>query len=169
MCHHGKLCYAWPMKKPAIEPVLDRIPANDCSMVKALDLLGDRWKMLILREAFYGVSRFEEIRDELGIPRTVLSDRLSSLLKAGVLRKKSYRENGQRGRFEYRLTKKGWDLLPAFIALMQWGDRHISTRATPPLVLRHRATGKRVRVGLVSEDGQVIEDPGDLSAQIRRR
>lgn len=157
------------MADSSLEPALDRIPVDDCSMVKALDLLGDRWTMLILREAFYGVRRFEEILADLSIPRTVLSMRLSSLVDAGALEKSPYRDVGQRGRFEYRLTQKGRDLLPVFIALMEWGDKHVSAKRSPPLVLRHRATGKRVRVALVSEDGHVIKNAGELSADIKRR
>jgi len=147
--------------------VLGKIPANKCSMVKALDVLGDRRAMLILREAFYGVSRFEEIRSDLSIPRSVLSARLSLLVDAGLLEKKPYQEAGNRSRFEYRLTKKGWDLLPAFIALMQWGDKYVSKKRKPPLVLRHRATGKRARVAFISEDGHVIENAEDLCADIK--
>ncbi len=151
------------------EPALERIAVDDCSMVKALEVLGDKWTLLILREAFYGVSRFDEIQGDLSIPRTVLSARLSALVDAGVLRKKAYRESGQRARSEYRMTKRGWDLLPAFIALMEWGDRYVSEKNSPQLELRHRSTGKRVCAALVSDEGQVIKDFKELSAKIKRR
>ncbi len=140
-----------------------KIPLKDCSLAGAAQLLGDRWTLLILRELFYGVRRFETMREELAIPRTMLSNRLAKLVEAGLLDRAPYRRAGQRGRFEYRLTDKGLGLFPVLIALMQWGDKYFGRETDPPLVLRHRTSGKRVRAALISEDGEVA-DPRELRA-----
>lgn len=92
-----------------------------CPIEAALDVLGDRWSVLILRDAFYGVRRFEGFRRHLGISRKVLSQRLSRLVDAGVLRRASI--PGQAGQHEYRLTPKGGDLFPVLLAMVRWGER----------------------------------------------
>lgn len=157
------------MTAPDSAIIPERVPVEDCSLAGALALLGDRWTLLVLREAFYGVRRFEDMRRDLGTSRTVLSDRLATLVDAGLLAKEPYREGRQRTRHWYRLTKKGTDLFPALIALMQWGDRHLGKGGQPRLVLCDARTGKPVRAALISEDGEVITHPGNLKAEIRHR
>jgi DNA-binding HxlR family transcriptional regulator len=147
----------------------EQIPVGTCSLAKTLGTLGDRWTLLILREAFYGVRRFDAIHRDLGVPRTVLSERLVKLVQAGLLEKLPYQEVGKRTRHEYRLTGKGADLFPALIALMEWGDRHMSAAPRPPLVLRHVRTGERVNVALVSEDGRVVTALDQLKADIHHQ
>ncbi len=110
---------------------------KNCSVKRALDIVGEKWTLLVLREAFYGARRFERFQTRIGCPRQVLTDRLNTLVAAGVLRKVPYQEPGQRERHEYRLTEKGRDLLPAVIALMQWGD---TWEADPPTVHRSRSS-----------------------------
>ena len=139
-----------------------RVPLDKCGLARALALIGDRWTLLILREAFYGVRRFEEMRADIGAPRTVLSERLASLVESGLMEREPYQERGQRTRFEYRLTAKGADLLPALIALMQWGDRHLGD-GEPPLDLRHADCGASVRAALVCERGHLLTHPRELS------
>jgi DNA-binding HxlR family transcriptional regulator len=109
------------------------------SVKAAVDLLGDRWTFLILRESFFGVRRFGELQRNLGIARTVLSSRLKMLVAEGLLERHRYREDP--AWFEYRLSEKGLDFYPVALALMSWGDKHLAGDAGPPVVLRHRRCG----------------------------
>jgi DNA-binding HxlR family transcriptional regulator len=106
-----------------------------CSVARAMDILGERWTMLIMREAFYGVRRFSDMQRNLGIARNILSTRLQTLVRAGILERRRYQEEPER--FEYRLTQAGRDLYPAVIAIMKWGDEYLAEEAGPPVVLRH--------------------------------
>ena len=106
-----------------------------CSVARAMDILGERWTMLIMREAFYGVRRFSDMQRNLGIARNILSTRLQTLLRAGILERRRYQDEPER--FEYRLTQAGRDLYPAVIAIMKWGDEYLAEEAGPPVVLRH--------------------------------
>ena len=112
---------------------LDR--PETCSVARAMDILGERWTMLIMREAFYGVRRFSDMQRNLGIARNILSTRLQALVRAGILERRLYHEEPER--FEYRLTQAGRDLYPAVIAIMKWGDEYLADEAGPPVVLRH--------------------------------
>ncbi len=106
-----------------------------CSVARTLLILGDKWTFLILRETFFGIRRYEELRTRLGIATNILRDRLSRLTEQGILVKRLYQESPER--FEYRLTEKGKDFYGPFIAMMRWGDRWLSG-GRPPLRLRHR-------------------------------
>jgi DNA-binding HxlR family transcriptional regulator len=112
---------------------LDR--PETCSVARAMDILGERWTMLIMREAFYGVRRFSDMQRNLGIARNILSTRLQTLVRAGIFERRLYQEEPER--FEYRLTQAGRDLYPAVIAIMKWGDEYLADEAGPPVVLRH--------------------------------
>lgn len=136
------------------------IPRDRCGMALACELLGDRWTMLIIREAFYGVSRFDDLRADLDAPRGVLSTRLKALVAQGVLERRPYREGRARVRHEYRLSDMGQDLALALIALMQWGDRHLQAEPSP-LHIRSRATGAPLQVALVTPDGRAAA-PDDV-------
>src|ERR1700748_1788772 len=94
-----------------------------CSIARAMEILGERWTFLILRECFYGVRRFSEMQRNLGIARNILSTRLQSLVAAGALERTPYMDDPPR--FEYRLTEAGRDLYPSIVTLMRWGDRHL--------------------------------------------
>ena len=107
----------------------------ECSIARAMEILGERWTFLILREAFYGVRRFSDMQRNLGIARNILSTRLQTLVRAGILERRLYHEEPER--FEYRLTQAGRDLYPAVIAIMKWGDEYLADEAGPPVVLRH--------------------------------
>lgn len=113
--------------------------AMDCSVARTLDVIGDKWSLLILRDAFYGVRRFEDFRDDLGIARNVLTDRLQKLVVRGVLERRQYEERPQR--FEYRLTEKGRALLPMLLAMIAWGDRWENEAGEPPVTLTHTDCG----------------------------
>ena len=108
---------------------------DDCSVGRAMDILGERWTFLILRESFYGVRRFSDMQRNLGIARNILSTRLQTLVRAGILERRRYQEEPER--FEYRLKQAGRDLYPAVIAIMKWGDEYLAEEAGPPVVLRH--------------------------------
>ena len=94
-----------------------------CSIVGTVEALGDTWSILVIRELFYGVHRFNDMQTELGISRSVLTDRLNRLVDLGVAKAVPYQEPGERVRKEYRLTRKGVALLPVMVSLMEWGDR----------------------------------------------
>ncbi|HDR9767040.1 TPA: helix-turn-helix transcriptional regulator [Burkholderia cepacia ATCC 25416] len=117
----------------------DDIGTLNCSVARTLAVLGDRWTMLILRNAFLGCRRFDAFQTQLGITRHVLAERLARLVDEGVLAKRAYQERPPR--FEYRLTDKGLDLYPTLLALTAWGDRWKDDGQGPPVQLRHRTCG----------------------------
>jgi DNA-binding HxlR family transcriptional regulator len=111
----------------------------ECSVARALDTIGDRWSLLILRDAFYGVRRFEDFREDLGVARNILTDRLQKLVARGVLSRVQYEEKPPR--FEYRLTEKGKELLPVILTMMKWGNRWGSETPEQPVTLTHTTCG----------------------------
>ena len=113
-----------------------------CSVARALEAIGDRWTMLVIRDAFNGVRRFDHFQERLGVARNVLSDRLGRLVDEGILEKRPYQERPPR--FEYRLTRKGLDLFPVLVSLMNWGDRHAPDPDGPPMLVLHRDCGGKV-------------------------
>ena len=124
-------------------------------MARAADLIGDRWTLLIVREALYGVTRFDAMQADLGAPRSVLSARLKHLCEVGVMTKRPYKKAGERQRHQYVLTSKGVGLALPLMALMQWGDKHLRDDA-PPAQIVERASGAPCRVGLISEKGAPV-------------
>ncbi|MFI7613223.1 winged helix-turn-helix transcriptional regulator [Nonomuraea terrae] len=133
-------------------------PADEpaCSIERSLQVLGERWTFLILREIFRGRHKFAEIRDALGVAPNLLSARLKTLVDAGVLRTLSYREPGSRQRESYHLTKAGADLQLVLGALQQWGDVHRARPAGPSTLRRARSTGEPVRVAFVDSAGREV-------------
>ena len=121
---------------------LSEIP---CSIVRPLTLLGDRWTLVLLRQCFAGVRRFEDFQSTLGISRSRLADRLERLVEHGILRREPYKEG--RTRFEYRLTEKGHELYPVLMALRAWGDRYMAEDG-PPVAYRHRDCGGEAAIRL---------------------
>lgn len=128
-----------------------------CSIARALELVGDRWTLLIVRDLVLGLSRFDQLLESLGIASNVLTDRLNRLVDEEVIERIRYSERPER--FEYRLTKKGRELGLVLLSLMQWGDRHVSKK--PPRIARRRSDRSRVFVRLVAGDGSPVAD-GDL-------
>jgi DNA-binding HxlR family transcriptional regulator len=113
-----------------------------CSIAGALEVVGERWSLLIVRDIFLGLRRFDEMQANLGIARNVLQARLRRLIDQGVLERHPYQERPRR--YEYRLTEKGLDLWPTVVALMQWGDRHAAPAGGPAVVIEHRGCGGAV-------------------------
>lgn len=113
-----------------------------CSVARTLELVGERWTLLILRDAFLGIRRFDDFQRSLGVARNVLNTRLQRLVESGLLERRLYQERPQR--HEYVLTGTGLELWPAIVALMQWGDRHLAGEGGPPLLLEHRGCGGRM-------------------------
>lgn len=111
----------------------------NCSIARTLDVVGERWTLLILRDAFNGVRRFEDFAASLPVARNVLADRLSTLVEHGILRREQYEERPPR--FQYRLTPKGFELYPVLMALLQWGDKHLAGPEGPPIDVLHAQCG----------------------------
>ncbi len=133
------------------EGVLGRDYQNQvCSVSRALEIVGERWTLLVVRDVMLGRHRFEEIVESLGVTRTVLTVRLRTLVDEGVLVRTAYQDNPPR--FEYHLTDKGEDLLPVLAQLMWWGDRHYPRPEGPPRVLRHSGCGGPVHAQYVCGD-----------------
>lgn len=126
--------------------------ADRCSIARALEIVSTRSAFLILREAFYGTTRFDDFATRVGISEPVAAARLRELVDEGLLEREPYREPGQRTRLRYRLTDKGADLLPALTALMQWGDRWVASDGGR-VALRHRDCGAPVHAELRCEAG----------------
>ncbi|MGV9827468.1 winged helix-turn-helix transcriptional regulator [Gordonia sp. NPDC003429] len=145
----------------------DAWSADRCSIDKSLGVIGTRSAMLILREAFYGATRFDEFARRVGITDAVAAARLRELTESGVFEKVPYREPGQRQRYEYRLTATGRDLLPVVIGLMQWGDRHLQPDGAP-LDLTAISDGEPIRVAVVDADGTEL-GPDDIAVRAARR
>ncbi len=115
------------------------LAAQDCSMSRSIAVIGDRWTLMILRDLFLGVRRFEDFERRLGISRSVIAERLKLLVDEGVLRREAYQDHPVR--HEYRLTDKGLALHPVVMAIVHWGDAHYAGEAGPPLIHRHKACG----------------------------
>jgi DNA-binding HxlR family transcriptional regulator len=123
---------------------------QECSIARALEVLGDRWTLLVIRDAFLGVLRFDDFQRDLGVARNVLTDRLQRLVEEGILERRRYQERPER--YEYRLTDKGVDLWPALVSLMKWGDRHAGADGGPPMLIVHRGCGGEVDERFVCAD-----------------
>jgi DNA-binding HxlR family transcriptional regulator len=128
-----------------------------CSIARALEVVGERWTLLILRDAFLGIRRFDGFQESLGVARNVLCDRLDRLVSEGILERRPYSERPPR--YDYLLTEKGRDLAVPLLALMQWGDRHLSD--APPRIARRRSDRGRVRAVLVGGDDEVV-NPAEI-------
>jgi DNA-binding HxlR family transcriptional regulator len=149
-------------------------PGQVCSVARSLEIVGEWWTLLIVREAFFGTERFSDFEANLGISKNILVERLNKLVDAQILTRTPMAGRGNP--VTYRLTDKGRDLLPVIVALMQWGDRWINSRQAPVRVLE-RETGKKVaRIAVTTTDGKplsardldVVPGPGADDA-IRKR
>jgi DNA-binding HxlR family transcriptional regulator len=127
-----------------------------CSIARTVDLTGDWWTPLVMREAFYGARRFEQFQSQLGLSRNVLAQRLGRLVEEGILKRLPYQERPLR--HEYRLTEKGRDFFTVLAAMMRWGDRWLAGDAGPPIELRDRESGEQVQLEVVdSKTGEPVD------------
>jgi len=131
------------------------IPREVCPLALAAEILGDRWTLLILREAFYGVVRYDDMLADLSAPRSMLTDRLSKLVDRGLIARKPYQEPGSRTRQAYVLTDAGRALGQTLIALSQWGEAHVSKQPAP-IEFVERETSRPVRAALINDEGQNV-------------
>lgn len=135
---------------------------DNCTIERAMGILGEKWTLVVLREIFTGVRRFEDMRVRTGIPRQVLTNRLAGLVTHGVLRREPYREPGARVRHEYRLTPKGFELYPVLIALAEWGNRYLADPEGPPIRYAHRDCGAELHLAIVCADGHGITEKREV-------
>ena len=133
-----------------------------------LEVVGERWALLVVREVSLGVRRFEEIQTATAAPRAVLSDRLRRLTAAGILSTRTYQVPGARARQEYTLTDAGFDLLPVLAALSDWGEHHLAPGVIPEIVYRHTGCGGRISVALQCECGLQTDPRDRLIAEVNR-
>ena len=122
----------------------------NCSIARSLSVLGERWTLVVLRQAFLGARRFEDYQRGLGIARNILTDRLRTLVEHDILERRRYHERPPR--YEYRLTQKGRDLYPILVSLMQWGDTYAGSEPGPPVLLRHKGCGEITHPHLVCSE-----------------
>jgi DNA-binding HxlR family transcriptional regulator len=135
---------------------------DNCTIARAMEILGERWTLVVLREVFNGIRRFDDMRVRTGIPRQVLTNRLSTLVEQGVLRREPYREPGARQRHEYRLTDKGFDLWPVLVTVLAWGDRYLADPEGSPLVTVHRDCDAEVHAVLRCAAGHEVATPREV-------
>lgn len=133
----------------------EELDQQPCSLARTLAVIGDKWTLLVLRDCFLGVRRFDEFERRLGITRHLLAGRLKKLVEHGVLTKVAYQQRPLRE--EYRLTEKGLDLHPAMLALVSWGDRHMAGERGAPVLHIHKGCGKVMSpVTVCSECGEAV-------------
>lgn len=140
---------------------------EECSIGKALDLLGTKTAFLIVRECFYGSTRFDEFSERIGVSAPAVSRALKQLEAAGVVEKVPYREPGQRERDGYVLTQMGKDLLPVLLSLLKWGDEYLQD-GHKPLTLIDKKTGREIEVEVTSRPGQAVSADGIEIRRARR-
>lgn len=145
-----------------MKPAALDIAVDNCTIGRAMAILGEKWTVVVLREVFTGVRRFDDMRKRTGIPRQVLANRLARLVDEEVLRRVPYREPGARVRHEYRLTEKGFDLYPVLVAVREWGDRYLADPEGPPLATVHRDCGAEVQARLYCTAGHEVDSPRDV-------
>ncbi|MBO2465293.1 winged helix-turn-helix transcriptional regulator [Actinomadura violacea] len=133
--------------------------SQNCSIARALEIVGDRWTLLVIRSAFEGVRRFDDFQDALGVARNVLTDRLTRLCDEGIMRRVPYQERPER--HEYRLTRKGVELWPAMMTLLMWGDRHYAPDG-PPMIVGHRGCPGSLTAGFTCDSCGAVLGPGDV-------
>jgi DNA-binding HxlR family transcriptional regulator len=145
----------------------NQLDEEACSLARTVSVIGDRWTMLILRDCFLRVRRFEDFQERLGIGRGILAERLKNLVEAFVLTKVAYQENPTR--YEYRLTPKGLDLHPVIMAMVHWGDMHMVDRKGRPALHIHQGcncqfdpvmTCSECHAPVAARDVQVLPGPG---------
>jgi DNA-binding HxlR family transcriptional regulator len=139
---------------------------DNCTIARAMEVLGEKWTMVVMREVFQGIRRFDDMRVRTAIPRQVLSNRLATLVETGVLRKVPYREPGSRERHEYRPTEKGLDIYPVLVAVATWGDKYLAGPEGPPQVFVHRDCGELIHGELHCAAGHHVAENRDVIGEL---
>ncbi|RDD91051.1 helix-turn-helix domain-containing protein [Streptomyces parvulus] len=137
---------------------MSKVPNDSCAIARSLGVLGERWTLLILREAVAGASRFSQFRSGLGIAPDVLTSRLNTLVEYKVLEKVPYQEPGERARSSYLLTDAGRELLVVLLALQQWGDKHLPWPEGPSILRQVEGTERPVHVGFIDDRGVEVKE-----------
>ena len=133
------------------------------AVARAINLIGEKWTLWILREAFYGVERFETFQERLGIPRDTLSRRLATMVEHGLFERKPYKELSNRTRYAYHLTPMSRALFPALVALLQWGDHYLADEKDTALTLKHRGCGGVAEALVLCRQGHIVAGPEDIT------
>jgi DNA-binding HxlR family transcriptional regulator len=141
--------------KPITDRKSGRVANAQCSMARAMAVVGDRWSILILREAYYGTRRFDEFEYYIGVAPNILSSRLKRFVDAGIMKRVPLPEHSSR--YDYVLTDKGRDFFPAYLALKKWGDDWLAEPGGPQVVFRERAAGRAIEYPeLLASDGKPL-------------
>jgi DNA-binding HxlR family transcriptional regulator len=135
---------------------------ENCQVARAMALLGERGTLVVMREVFNGVRRFDDMQRHSGVSRQVLSNRLATLVEQGILRRVPYRAEGSRRRHEYRPTEKGLDLYPVLTTLAEWGARYLADPEGAAVQMTHRDCGAPVHAVLVCDEGHQVDDVRDV-------
>jgi DNA-binding HxlR family transcriptional regulator len=143
----------------------NKYDGQECSIARSLELIGERWTLLIIRDAFLGIRRFDDFQRSLGVARNVLQGRLERLVDGGILERVRYQERPER--FEYRLTEMGIDLWPVVVSLLHWGDKHLASEDGPPVIMEHRDCGGGVNEHRICDRCGVLLGPRDVRARRR--
>src|SRR4051794_2065688 len=138
----------------------NRYEGQECSIARSLELIGERWTLLIIRDVFLGIRSFDDFQRSLGVARNVLQGRLERLVDGGILERVPYQERPER--FEYRLTEMGIDLWPVVVSLLHWGDKHLARGGGPPVIMEHRDCGGGGDEHRICDTGGGLLGPRDV-------
>jgi DNA-binding HxlR family transcriptional regulator len=138
-----------------------------CSIARSLEVLGEKWTLLVVRDALAGSTRFTEFQQSLGIAKNLLADRLETLVEAGVLDRRAYRENGSRERSEYVLTDSGRELIYVIAAFIAWGDEHRPTKLGPTRIIRDSETDDVLHLAFVNDAGVEVPQERAVAEVVR--
>jgi DNA-binding HxlR family transcriptional regulator len=144
------------------EPAALDWSTETCTIQRTVEAIGDRWSLIVLRELFSGIRRFDQLTIRTAVPRQVLTSRLARLTELGIVRREPYQEPGQRTRSEYRLTAKGLDLYPILVAMSVWGDRYAAEPDGPPIDWVHRDCGAELQQVLECADGHRLTSSREI-------
>jgi DNA-binding HxlR family transcriptional regulator len=143
------------------------VPEQQCSIARSLEVLGEKWTLLVVRDALAGTTRFSDFQQSLGIAKNLLTDRLTTLVEFGVMERRSYRDEGSRERSEYVLTETGRELRVVIAAFIEWGDVHRPTPKGPTRVIRDSQTGDALRLAFVNGSGAQIPQDRVFAETVR--
>ena len=139
-----------------MEKVAPEISRADCPLIQSARILGDKWSLMIIRECFFGYSRFEHFQENLKISRSVLSEKLKKLVAEEILEKQSYKEEGRRQRYRYLLSEKGWDLYKVLTGLIEWGRRFSKGKTNDTVQVCSKEDGEGVQLALINSKGRAV-------------